>query len=91
MMRIVLAAGVIIAAMSFNIPPAPAAEGPWCALIGMGEDAVYEDCRYRTFEECQPNVISGNRGFCNRNPRWAGRAEPAAKPRAQKKRSAQPQ
>jgi len=91
MMRIVLAAGVIMAAMSFNMRAAPAAEGPWCAFIEMGEDVIYEDCQYQTFEQCQPNVIAGNRGFCNHNPRWVGRAEPAAKPRAQKKRRAQPQ
>ena len=77
MMRIVLAAGIVIAAMSFDLKRAPAAEGPWCAFIGMGEDAIYEDCRYRTFEECWPNVISGNRGFCNHNPRWVGLQEPS--------------
>jgi hypothetical protein len=30
------------------------------------------DCRYRTVEECVPNVIAGNRGFCNLNPYGPG-------------------
>jgi hypothetical protein len=32
---------------------------------------VYWDCHYRTIEEYVPNVIAGNRGFCNLNP-WSG-------------------
>jgi hypothetical protein len=26
------------------------------------------DCTYRSIEECRPNVIAGNRGFCNPSP-----------------------
>jgi hypothetical protein len=26
----------------------------------------------RTFEMCRQEVIAGNRGFCNPNPRWVG-------------------
>jgi hypothetical protein len=33
---------------------------------------VYWDCQYRTVEECVPNVIAGNRGFCNLNPYGPG-------------------
>jgi hypothetical protein len=40
------------------------------------------DCRYRTVEECVPNVIAGNRGFCNLNPRGPGPASPAQPPQA---------
>ena len=70
MIRILLTAGVVIAAMSFDVYLVRAAEGPWCAFISLGPSNVYEDCQYRSFEECRPNVISGNRGFCNHNPRW---------------------
>jgi Protein of unknown function (DUF3551) len=70
MMRIVLAAGVFIAALSFDARPVKATEGPWCAFISLGTGGVYEDCQYRSFEECRPNVLAGNRGFCNPNPRW---------------------
>jgi len=47
-------------------------EGPWCAVAPIGGGNVTWDCHYQSFEECAPNVISGNRGFCNRNPRWPG-------------------
>ena len=42
-------------------------EAAWCAVLGMGKGA-YWDCQYRTFEECRPNVLAGNRGWCNPNP-----------------------
>ena len=29
---------------------------------------MYWDCQYNSLEECIPNVLSGNRGFCNVNP-----------------------
>ena len=47
-------------------------EGPWCAVVSIGAGAMQENCSFQTFEECAPNVIAGNRGFCNRNPRWPG-------------------
>jgi hypothetical protein len=46
-------------------------DAPWCAVINIGAGTVYWDCQYRTVEECVPNVIAGNRGFCNLNP-WPG-------------------
>jgi hypothetical protein len=39
-------------------------EAPWCAVISEG----YWDCQYRSIEECRPNVLAGNRGWCNPNP-----------------------
>ncbi len=47
-------------------------DAPWCAVINLGMGDVYWDCQYRTIEECVPNVIAGNRGFCNLNPRGPG-------------------
>ena len=44
------------------------AQAPWCAVITIGEDSVYWDCRYSSIEQCRPNVLAGNRGFCNPNP-----------------------
>jgi Protein of unknown function (DUF3551) len=73
-MRIALIAASIVAATSFSVPSAGASEGPWCALISLGPGSVYEDCQYRTFEQCRPNVLAGNRGFCNPNPRYVGNA-----------------
>jgi hypothetical protein len=41
---------------------------PWCAVINMGDGDVIWDCEYATVEQCVPNVLAGNRGFCNVNP-----------------------
>ena len=38
----------------------------------MGWGDVIEDCSYWSLEACVPNVIAGNRGFCNPNPRYTG-------------------
>jgi hypothetical protein len=77
-MRLLLAAAVFIAALSFDLRPAPAYEqGPWCAVIPMGEDSVREDCQYRSFEACLPNALSTGRGFCRQNQRWDGWYAPA--------------
>jgi Protein of unknown function (DUF3551) len=60
-----------VAATSFGTSPGRAyGDAPWCAVINLKGD-VYWDCQYRTVEECVPNVIAGNRGFCNLNP-WPG-------------------
>jgi hypothetical protein len=86
MTRILLIAGAAIAAMTFypaSFIAAQAAEAPWCAVISLGPGAVYEDCQYRTFEACRPVVLSGNRGFCNQNPRYIG---PVATKRVSNKR-----
>jgi hypothetical protein len=60
-------------------------DAPWCAVVNLKGD-VYRDCQYRTVEECVPNVIAGNRGFCNLNP-WPGPSNPVAyKPQKRHKR-----
>jgi len=71
-MRILLIGAVLVAATLFDARPAKAVEGPWCAIISLGTGSVYEDCRYYSIEACRPNVLAGNRGFCNPNPRWVG-------------------
>jgi Protein of unknown function (DUF3551) len=71
MQRILLAGAVFIAAMALEQRPAHANDrAPWCAVFSIGTGDIIWDCQYRTFEECYPNVISGNRGFCNHNPRY---------------------
>ena len=61
----------LAAATWFGSSPSRAyGDAPWCAVISLKGD-VYWDCQYRTVEECVPNVIAGNRGFCNLNP-WPG-------------------
>ena len=72
-MRYVLAAAVFIAVMAFDLRPVPAyGSAPWCAVVDVGWGDVIWDCHYRSVEECRPNVIAGNRGFCNHNPAGPG-------------------
>jgi hypothetical protein len=54
-------------------------DAPWCAVINLGMGDVSWDCRYRTVEECVPNVIGGDRGFCNLNP-WGPDPGPSSGP-----------
>ena len=62
-------------AMLIDIAPGRAfGDAPWCAVVEIGSGEVYWDCEYRTIEECRPNVIAGNRGFCNLNPNGPGAA-----------------
>jgi hypothetical protein len=72
-MRYVLAAAVFIAAMAFDLGPVRAyGTAPWCAVVDVGWGDVVWDCQYYTFEACVPNVLAGNRGFCNHNPAGPG-------------------
>jgi hypothetical protein len=84
MIRIFLAGAIFATAMALDSGLARADDNaPWCAVISVGAGAVIWDCQYRTIEECVPNVLAGNRGFCNHNPRYEG---PVARPRAHGKR-----
>ena len=71
-MRILPAAAVLAAFILFDAGPVRAVEGPWCAFINLGTGNVYEDCQYYSIEACRPQVLAGNRDFCNVNPRWVG-------------------
>ncbi len=53
-------------------------DAPWCAVINLGMGDARWDCRYRTVEECVPNVIAGDRGFCDLNPLGPGPGAGAA-------------
>jgi len=77
--KLTLAAAAFAAATAFDVPRGYAfGDAPWCAVIEIGTGEVYWDCQYRTVEECVPNVIAGNRGFCNVNPYGPGPNAPAA-------------
>ena len=54
-------------------------QGRWCAVISFGATGVQEDCSYNSIEECRPNVIAGNRGFCRPNANF--QEPPPRKPR----------
>jgi hypothetical protein len=85
-MRILLSAAVAVAALVSDVSPSAAVEGPWCSQVSLGKGNVATDCSYRSFEECYPNVIAGNRGFCSPNPYWPGVREGAVRPKAHHKR-----
>ena len=88
-MRIIPAFAALAAVLLFDVPASQAYVGhaPWCAYVNIGFDYMSEECIYRSIEECRPNVIAGNRGFCSPNPRWEGSARPA-EPRRHRKRDA---
>jgi uncharacterized protein DUF3551 len=64
MLRMIFAVVVALAVSVFHLRSAEANETPWCAVISEG----HWDCQYRSIEECRPNVLAGNRGWCNPNP-----------------------
>ncbi len=47
-------------------------DAPWCALMSVGSGTMVERCEFWNIETCRVEVISGNRGFCNPNPRFSG-------------------
>jgi hypothetical protein len=77
----------IVAAVAFNSCPASADfySQPWCAVIAMGDGDMRWDCEYRTIEECRPNVLAGNRGWCNPNPYLVASSAPE-RPKHSRKR-----
>src|SRR6516164_11702915 len=71
-MRRMLIVTAVAAAISLSLRASQAYERPWCALTDIGGGVMHENCTIPTFEMCVREVIAGNRGFCNPNPRWQG-------------------
>ena len=87
MTRTIFVVAAVLASLTFGRQPAEAYDAPWCAVSMDGGD-MHWDCQYRSIEECRPNVLAGNRGWCNPNPYFvAGPAEH----RGSVKRRARPQ
>jgi hypothetical protein len=83
--KLMLATVTLAAALGFHVPASFAyGDAPWCAVINLGTGDVEWQCYYRTVEECAPNVVAGNRGFCNLNPYGPGPAQAAYAPRRKK-------
>ena len=55
-----------VAALIFEMSNAP-----WCAVVNIGSGDIEWDCEYGSIEACRPNVIAGNRGFCQINPYYS--------------------
>jgi len=80
MTRIISAIGAVgLAMLAVAVAPRQAqanGDAPWCAVLNMGTGDVYWDCHYASAEACGPNVLAGNRGFCNPNPAYVGTVAP---------------
>jgi hypothetical protein len=79
MSRIIPALIVVVVAVTFGSPAARAYQAPWCAVMNFGNGSAYWDCQYSSLAACVPNVLAGNRGFCNPNPAYNGEIRPAQK------------
>ena len=67
------------AALVFGVSPGRAStdgDAPWCAVVNQGAGNVMWECYYQTIAECQPNVLAGNRGFCQHNPYYQAAVPP---------------
>jgi hypothetical protein len=80
MIRMVRTAAAAAALFLLEIAPGHALTGnaPWCAVVEIGPGEVEWDCHYQTEQECAPDVVAGNRGFCNHNPYYVPQATPHA-------------
>ena len=66
--KLIIGIAALAAATWFGTSPSHAyGDAPWCAVKTLSGD-VYWNCQYRTVEECAPNVVAGDRGFCALNP-----------------------
>jgi hypothetical protein len=88
--RVLLATAAVIAAsvavLALAMPASRAGsygDAPWCAVQNLGAGDVVWDCQYQTMAQCAPQVLAGNRGFCNMNPAWS--PPPSAAPRLYRK------
>ncbi len=71
MMRIAVSLAAAAALICCDISPSHAqysGTAQWCAVVSIGTGGVHWDCYYNTVEACVPNVLAGNRGFCELNP-----------------------
>ena len=59
-------------------------QGPWCAIVMIGEGSVAERCDMRSFEMCQLEIRGQGASHCTQNPRYA-----AAEPRRGKRQRLQ--
>ena len=89
-MRKILGAIAAAAVVGFvGLQSAKAYTAPWCAVTNYGNGSMYWDCQYSSIEQCRPNVLAGNRGWCNPNPDFVAYA--AAPNKHSRRRHARPQ
>ena len=85
----IFAAAAAVAFLAFGQQPAAADSygAPWCAVLAEGDGDMQWHCEYRSIEECRPNVLAGNRGWCNPNPYMADSFQPAGTKHSRKHRA----
>jgi Protein of unknown function (DUF3551) len=83
-MQFVLIMVAVAAALLLDVRASQAYQGPWCAGTSRGSGSFVYNCSMRTLEQCIPEVIAGNRGFCSPNPYYRG--PEAAPPRGKRQR-----
>jgi hypothetical protein len=78
----------LAAAMIWTCPsPAKAAaEGPWCAFIGIGHDSMIEKCDMMSFEQCRAEIAGMGSNHCAPNPRYRAKSSELKRRKAQKSR-----
>jgi hypothetical protein len=76
MIRRMALAAILFVFLALGAQPARS-EGTarWCAVYSVSGGNVREDCNYRTIEACRKNIVAGDRGTCNMNPRYSGDTE----------------
>ena len=78
-LKLLFAAVGLAAVLCFATPASQAGyygNAPWCAVVNQGAGNVVWECEYDTIEQCVPNVLAGNRGFCGRNPYYRDWQQP---------------
>ena len=79
-MRYVLAIAVFMAAMAFDQRPVrDYGDQPWCSAV-VFDHSVVKNRQYRL-----PEILGGNRGFCEQNPDWYGRVREVEAPKRHRK------
>jgi hypothetical protein len=82
----IAASAAVLSAANSSIHAHTYGDAQWCAVITPTDGNIQWDCFYRSAAECAPNVIAGQRGFCNVNPYWTGGAALTTTPVTHRKR-----
>jgi hypothetical protein len=84
-MQFVLIMVAVAAALLLDVRESQAyyGQGPWCAGQNRGGSTFTYNCSMQTLEQCIPEVIAGNRGFCSPNPYYRPELAP---PRGKRQR-----
>jgi hypothetical protein len=72
---------LVLGVLAFGVTASRAStyygDAPWCAVVNQGAGDIVWDCEYQTVAACTPNVLAGNRGFCQLNPYYHPARGPA--------------